>query len=505
MTLETMSAKVAQPMTVRGRLLLSVNLVLGTLLIALSVVEYRRGLDAGVGDRLAALDEEAAAIHGAVVHLRHGHGPDAVRTYVENVCRRRCERNAPWHRIEVRWPGTVLRARPEESASDTPSAALRDAAASPDGRGRFAGRDVVVGNVRGGGTEVFVAEATDDIRRSARGDVLRGLAALTALGVVAAGIVNVVLLAVVVRPIERLAVAVGKIGGGRLGLAVEAAESRETHLLAEAINKMSESLAAADRDRRGQMEKARRLQEHLLPRDRAVSGLEIAHLFRPADEVAGDYFDLLPLPDGGVLICVADVTGHGVPAALGAAMLKTLLAQAAERPDVRPGSVLEFVNGRFAAVSLPDNFASVFLARWRPGTRTFQYASAGHEPGLLLSADGSSMELRATGLLLGIQDQARWETEVVAVAEGDRLVLYTDGLVESIDERQGPLGRGRLRDLLTVGAGVPLDRLVDGLGRELAPKDDGLRPADDVTVLAIQFRDVGPATLPLASRRPKAC
>ena len=503
MTLVTTRERSAQPMTIRGRLLLSVNFVLGTLLIALSFVEYQRGLDAGVGDRLAALDEEAAAILGAVVHLRHGHGPDDVRKYVEEICRRRCEQHAPWHRIEVEWPGTVLRARPGEPDSEALSAALQRVTSS-NGRGSFGRRNIVVGNARGGGTAVYVAESTDDIRRSVRGDVLRGLAALAALGVVAAGIVNAVLLAVVVRPIERLAVAVREIGGGRLGLAVEAAESRETHLLAEAINAMSASLAEADGERRAQMEKARRLQEHLLPRRRAVPGLEYSYLFRPADEVAGDYFDLLPLSDNGVLICVADVTGHGVPAALGAAMLKTLLAQAAERPDVRPGAMLEFINDRFAAVSLPGNFASVFLARWHLGTRTLEYSSAGHEPGYFLTG-GSLRELQSTGPLLGIEDHARWDTDRVTVVEGDRLVLFTDGVVEAAGIERGSFGRTRLKQVVTDDSCAPLDRLVGRLGQEVNSETGDFRPTDDMTVLAVEFRNVGPISLPFRVACPRAC
>lgn len=494
----------SRPMTVRGRLLLSVNLVLAVLLAVLAAVDYRRGLDAAVNDRLAALDEEAAAIHAAVVHLRDGHGPDAARSYIEGVCRRRCERNAPWHRIEAEWPGTVLRARRGEANAEALSATLRSAAAESGRRVRFGRRDVVVGWAGGEGTAVYVAEATDDIRRAVRADVLIGLTVLCGLGVVAAGVVNVVLLGAVVRPLERLAQAVRRIGEGQLGAVVAAAESRETHVLAEAVTRMSRSLADADRDRRRRMDQARRLQEHLLPRDEPLPGLAYSYLFRPADEVAGDYFDLIRLTDGGVLIALADVTGHGVPAALGAAMLKTLLMQAAERPDARPGETLEFVNGRFAAVSLPGNFASVFLARWRPGSASLEYASAGHEPAILKSAGGIS-ELRSTGMLLGIQDGARWDTESVAVPKGARLVLYTDGLVEAVGIREGRTARERLKRAIAASEGATLDRFVVRLGEEFAPREEGAKPADDVTVLAIEFCDVGPVVLPLPEKRSKAC
>lgn len=491
---------VSRPMSVRGRLLLSVDLVLGVLLIALAFVGYQRGLDAAVDDRRAALAEEAAAIHGAVVHLRHGHGRNAVQSYVDEVCRRRCERASPWHRIEVEWSGSVLRTTPDGPTSKAFSEALRLAAASPHGRSRFRDRNFAVGNAHGEGTSVYVAEATDEIRHAVRSDVLRGLAVLTTLGLVAAGIVNIVVVAVVVRPIERLAVAVGEIGNGRPGYSVEARESHETHLLAQAINRMSESLAKANRERRVQMEKARRLQEHLLPTGASLWGLEYSYLFQPADEVGGDYFDILPLPDGDVLICIADVTGHGVPAALEAAMLKTLLAQAVEQFDRRPGATLEFVNRRFAAVLLPGNFASAFLARWRPKSRTLEYASAGHESGLLIRRDQSFAELRSTGPLLGIIEHAEWETHTVFVNDGERLVLCTDGLVEAADEFQELFGRIRLQQLVST-ADLRLDELVGQLEQEIEPTAGRFKASDDVTVLAIEFGNAVPVSLPMSKSR----
>ena len=108
------------------------------------------------------------------------------------------------------------------------------------------------------------------------------------------------------------------------------------------------------------------------------------------------------------------VAGHGVPAAHGAATLKTLLAQAGER-HADPAEILAHVDPRFAAASAPGTFATMFLAAWRPASGRLVYASAGHEPGLLLSADGHVRELGATGLPLGVGDDTRWEAAAVPV------------------------------------------------------------------------------------------
>jgi hypothetical protein len=98
--------------------------------------------------------------------------------------------------------------------------------------------------------------------------------------------------------------------------------------------------------------------------------------------VAGDYYDLLPLQDGGLLVCVADVTGHDVPAAMVASMLKALVLNAVERSG-DPRQILQMVNRVFWRVTLEEDFAGMFLARWDPAAHTLTCAGAGNEPTVL--------------------------------------------------------------------------------------------------------------------------
>ncbi len=125
------------------------------------------------------------------------------------------------------------------------------------------------------------------------------------------------------------------------------------NLLSSSINSKSMALKENNLDRRSQMENARKLQQYLLPHGVQIPQLETAHIFKPADSVAGDYYDFLPLQDGSCFICIADVSGYGVPAAMGAAMLKSLPPAASENYPFDPVTIMKEVNRHFTA-AIPD-------------------------------------------------------------------------------------------------------------------------------------------------------
>ena len=220
---------------------------------------------------------------------------------------------------------------------------------------------LVVGSDHDGDVSVYVSEYVSDIERSARGQVFWRLARIVLLAAVATGVVNLVFLRMAAKPLEKLVDTVRRIAQGQLGAQAGPFKAAELEYLADEINSMSSSLAESDLQRCREMAKARRIQEHLLPKGIEVPGLTLAHLYQPATEVAGDYFDIVALPDQTWLLCIADVSGHGVPAAMTASMLKTLLLHAIEH-HVTPDRILCFINDRFAAVSLEGDFATMLLA-----------------------------------------------------------------------------------------------------------------------------------------------
>jgi sigma-B regulation protein RsbU (phosphoserine phosphatase) len=157
--------------------------------------------------------------------------------------------------------------------------------------------------------------------------------------------------------------------------------------------------------------------------------LEVFGTNQPSKQVGGDYFDVVTLDDG-LLAAIADVSGKGVPAALVMSMMQaSLRTQAGEGRSV--SDMLERVNRLMLARGETGMFATCFLAQLSRDTMTLSYSNAGHNPPILLHADGGFEVLSQGGLLLGVFDDPRLSEGRVRLAAGDRLVLYTDGVTEA--------------------------------------------------------------------------
>ena len=422
------------------RLLVTVNAAMAALVLAFLALDYRRELADGLVQKQVALEEEAKTLLPAVLRLRRD-GSKAVQEYLDAVCGRMRDAQSPGHHIAVRLDEAVVQATAHRRSSADLFRAMEEASRSPGRRAQFRDRDLVVGSAQAAGVATFVSEELGVLRHAVLGRILWPLAGVLALGAVAAGLVSTVLLRVVDKPLRRLVATVDHIAAGNLSARARACNSVELTSLSESINAMAASLEDADRHRRREMARARQIQEHLLPKEIEIPGLRLAALYRPARGVAGDYYDALSLPDGSWLLCIADVSGHGVPAALSAAMLKAFLLHAAEH-HVAPDQILAFVSRRFAAASPPGLFASMLLVRWAPGADALSYAGAGHEPAWLLSDEGEPRPLKATGLFLGIEGEATWGTRTLPVRPGDRLLLVTDGAAENVQRAAGTLRAG---------------------------------------------------------------
>jgi serine phosphatase RsbU (regulator of sigma subunit) len=333
---------------------------------------------------------------------------------------------------------------------------------------------------------VLVAESARAIRKAVLAEIGWHLMVIAVAGVVAASILNVVLLQTIDAPLRRLVATVTEIGRGRFGAHSGRFNTKELTLLARAVDGMSTSLAEAEQERRIQMEKAREIQRHLLPTARELPGLRVSHLYRPATDVSGDYYDVFGLPDDAYLICMADVVGHGIPAAMSAAMLKVLL-QEATRDSADPADILAIVNQRFMQVSLPSDFASMLLVRWDPRRASVDYASAGHGTAWLSPKDSLCRPLKSTGLLLGIDGTASWETQDFSVGVGDRLLLATDGVTETSSVEHELFGPQRVRDLLEQNATHSVHDVVQRLEQALCAHRGDAPQTDDVTLVLLEF------------------
>jgi len=208
--------------------------------------------------------------------------------------------------------------------------------------------------------------------------------------------------------------------------------------------RLSERVRGADARRR-EDEIARQVHRGLLPRhDPLFAGLEISGGFRAADGVGGDYYGYVAMADGSLGVAIADVSGHGVGAALYMAIAKGALESEA-RDTLSAGDVLGRVNEVLASdFSATDMFTTLVFARFLPDARRIVWSNGGHNPPLFLRADGAVEWLKPCGPALGIVAGARWRDVDHRFAPGDVIVFYTDGVVEARDGAKRFFGTDRL-------------------------------------------------------------
>ncbi|VTU01673.1 protein serine threonine phosphatase : Protein serine/threonine phosphatase OS=Rhodopirellula europaea 6C GN=RE6C_02710 PE=4 SV=1: HAMP: SpoIIE [Gemmataceae bacterium] len=482
------SSTPSRPVRLRGigfRTSVAVNLVVFLAVAGFIAFDAVRETREHVVERTAALDEEAMTIHRAVVRPAAELGE--VQQFIDGVCLRMSDTTSPGHHIVVESGGRVYQSRPHRRESDEIVSAIRAAASDSERQATLGDVGIVTGVHAEDGVIVYVAEQLDDIRREVRGRVVTRSVGVLVFGVLLAVSVHLLVHRLVSRPLRRLVRTIEAIRAGKLGAQTGPFRTDELDRLAGAVNDMSRALANDADRRRLALEQARRVQENLLPRSGEVApGVRLAATHRPAEAVAGDYYDVLALPDGTVVCCVADVVGHGVPAAMVAAILKVLILDAVE-VDADPGAVVRRVNARFAAVAPPECFASLLVTRWCPVRQTLWHASAGHEPGFLLTDAPTALLLPATGTLLGVMPDGTWDTEAAPAPPGSVLVGLSDGVTEAMDAGGNLFGRDRVGEAVrSVGRASP-EEIVGAVDRAVLRHLGGSQPADDYTLMAVRF------------------
>jgi len=238
-----------------------------------------------------------------------------------------------------------------------------------------------------------------------------------------------------------------------------------------------------------ELETARQIQQSILPESVPhIDGLDIAARYVPMTAVAGDFYDFIVLDSKRAGILVADVSGHGMPAALIASMLKVALAAQANYAD-DPAKVLLGLNqalcGKFQHHYVTAAYAFVDMEK-----RALKYAGAGHPPLLLCGETSAGVrDISENGLFLGMFKFATYSSVEVPLAPGDWGLMYTDGIPETTNTAQVEFGAERFRQFLAGERNISADQFVDRLLEELSHwsahrQRDDLN--DDITMVAFR-------------------
>jgi len=210
---------------------------------------------------------------------------------------------------------------------------------------------------------------------------------------------------------------------------------------------------------------ARAIQDSLLPKNLPpIQGYEVAAMTQPLRFVGGDYYSVVPLSDHQTAFCIADVAGKGMPAALLMsnlqAALQPLIAQRLE-----PHELCHRVNRILCDLTPVGKFISFFYAVLDCQTNRLTYSNAGHNPPLLIGADGTSTELNAADAVLGQFPHWLYRQSEFEMHSGDTLLLFTDGLVEAPDPDNEPFGEQNLIRIARENAGTRAEDLMATLIR----------------------------------------
>jgi phosphoserine phosphatase RsbU/P len=231
---------------------------------------------------------------------------------------------------------------------------------------------------------------------------------------------------------------------------------------------------------------AREVQAGLMPREMPnIPGFSLASIWRPAREVAGDFFDIFPLDDGRWGMVIGDIADKGTAAALYMAMVHSLILSGALRHR-GPAAVLMEVNQTILRQSSSGIFVTIFLAVLDPKKQTLQYANAGHNPPIVRRASGTLEELTRTGTVAGMFDELQMSETTIALGPGDAVVLYTDGVTEAWHPppRNEDYGIDRLTAAITA-APRKASELLAYLEVDLNAFTEGALQQDDVTFMVL--------------------
>ncbi len=211
-----------------------------------------------------------------------------------------------------------------------------------------------------------------------------------------------------------------------------------------------------------------------------VKGISI-----PAREVGGDFFNYFTMGDGDLAVLVGDVSGKGVSAALTMANVQaTLKARLPVVPDL--ATLVDSIDREFEKTSPRGVYATLFAAVLDRRTRTLRYVNAGHHPQFVLRMAGGIVRLPSTGMPIGLYPGQGYVEQQIALNEGDLLFFYTDGTVETEDERGEMFGSERLEALLIDAHDDGVDAVLERAELAVRTFRGKAEPFDDATMMAMR-------------------
>lgn len=235
-----------------------------------------------------------------------------------------------------------------------------------------------------------------------------------------------------------------------------------------------------------QLRTARMVQSRLLPeRAPLLPGYELSSYSQPAYEIGGDYYDYIPLEGDRLGLVMADVVGDGIPAALVMSAFRALLRTYARR-EVNPAYAIAMINRLLPEFSGRGDFVTCFYACLEPGSGQLSFVNGGHNPPIYVRSACEALRLTPHGPALGILAGAIYQTDVIHLAPGEQIILYTDGVVEQHDKLGDAYGLERLEAVLCQLAGHSAGEIIQGVIQAVQQFSGRQIFEDDFTLMVVR-------------------
>lgn len=298
------------------------------------------------------------------------------------------------------------------------------------------------------------------------------------------------------EPILRLVRDIQIVAEGDLDHKTKARSRDEIGVLALTFNKMTENLRyqkdleadAVTRDI--ELSHAKDIQHRLLPRSIPnLKGFEFHQIYKSAKEVGGDYYDIMPVDEANIALLVADVSGKGIPGSMVMAETRTIL-RIIRKNVLSTKRIMSAANGYLAEDIKPGMFVTMMYCILNLENKTMLVSSAGHNPLMIQRASGEFIKMNPKGIALGF-DKGPIFNRVIAeqriqLMPGDRVVMYTDGVVESMNVNREEYGEERLEEFVQKNFKLTSKSFVDKLMADVGSHQGAAEQHDDITILTFK-------------------
>jgi len=352
-------------------------------------------------------------------------------------------------------------------------------------------------NVRGSDKGTAYLALSAQIISDAKGSLLLNILIFTLFAVAAGVGVSFILAAQISQPVQHLLEDMSRVSKGDFNHVTKAHSKDEIGVLARTFNAMTQSLKVAkdaevqNQARQHDMKIATEIQAGLLPsKIPQMPGFELAAFYQPSKEVGGDYYDFMQIDEEHLVMVVADVSGKGIPGSMVMTMARSLIRMEGSQ-NLSAADTLKKVNKVIARDIRRGMFVTAIYTILNVKTRKMQVASAGHNPMVLYRAKSKSYDLvNPNGIALGfdkgpIFDRTIKEEEI-QLEKGDRAVIYTDGIPESMNVKNEEFGDDEFYDLVAKSSTLNSNQFINVVVSTVRKHQGKAEQHDDITIATLQ-------------------